>query len=184
MLHIGLCWAQALKSRWCFRSTPEPPKTTTQSLLLKIQALTPYIKHTRASCWLHPLAHGTAIVSQYLTGKEIFIFPSKDRRQLEVSDVRDPPTLSSSLLLAIADGPWLRGRPLVPMENQQSLGGKTAKMATKEWWWVIWMPTLWQGGGRGLHRSSHGPCALPTPCASTSPAEGCCGGAGLCVERC
>lgn len=115
----------------------------TQSLLLKIQALTPYIKHKRASCWLHPLTHGMAIVSQYPAGKEIFIFPSRDRHQLGVSDVWDPPTFSP---FAFGYRRWaaaLRkaGRtPLVPMENQHSSEGKTAKMATKKWWWIVWIP--------------------------------------------
>lgn len=69
----------------------------TQSLLPKIQALTPYINHTHASCWLHPLAHSTAVVSQYTIGKEI-IFPSRDRYELGVSDVQDPHTFLSFAL--------------------------------------------------------------------------------------
>lgn len=96
---LKLQWKKANSKQTNKRNNPipAPPKIMTQSLLPKIQALTPYINHTHASCWLHPLAHSTAVVSQYTIGKEI-IFPSRDRYELGVSDVQDPHTFLSFAL--------------------------------------------------------------------------------------
>lgn len=92
------------------------------------------MRHTRASCWLHPLSHGTAIISQYPAGKEI-IFPSRDRCELGVSNVGNVHTFFP---FALGCCRWAMaqrkagGTTLVPMENQQSLGGKKSQNGNKK----------------------------------------------------
>lgn len=97
----------------------------TQSLLLKIQAVTPYLKHRRASCWLHPLTLGMAVLPQHPAGRHIFIFPSRDRCQLGVSDMQDPHSFS---LFPLGLSQMSRGSE----ESWQDTCGKLAKFMEKQ----------------------------------------------------